>query len=254
MNITVLISHWPRHVDRFDYFVATVHSLFKYLPGSTAQHSFRYLVCIEQAMPASQQLLNAATAYCRHRHINMVFNVTAAGVGKSLNTMLERVETPYVLYFQDDFELMQPLPLDYDVDVLESDNAYSLIRYAAHERTLASARTIQIGPTHTLLLRVLDPEAFYYWSFNPFLARADALQRFFGPFSNQRNAEGLMNRKLRVTNARHRILVRGPGTTKGDDCLVRHIGEKTSMLEKFNDVQLHRQFGDQIPSRQPENK
>lgn len=254
MNITVLISHWPRHVDRFDYFVATVHSLFKYLPDSTAEHSFRYLVYIEQSMSASQQLLNAVTSYCRHRHIDVVLNVTAAGVGKSLNTMLERVETPYVLYFQDDFELMQPLPLDYDVDVLESDNLYSLVRYAAHERTLASARTIQTGPTDALPLRVLDREAFYYWSFNPFLAQTDALRGFFGPFPDQRDAENLMNQKLRAISASHRILVRGPGTIGGDDCLVRHIGEKTSILEKFDDVQLGRQFGDQVPPRRPESK
>lgn len=254
MNITVLISHWPRHVDRFDYFVATVHSLFKYLPASTEQHNFRYLASIEQSMPASQQLLNAVTAYCRHRHISTVLNVTAAGVGKGLNAMLERVETPYVLYFQDDFELTQPLPLDYDVDVLERDNVYSLIRYAAHERTLACARTIQTGPTHNLALRVLDREAFYYWSFNPFLAKTAALRGFFGPFPNQRDAENLMNQKLRAISASHRILVRGPGTIGGDDALVRHIGEKTSILEKFNDVQLGRQFGDQIPPRRPENK
>jgi hypothetical protein len=251
MNITVLLTHWPRHVDRFDYFTRTVNSLYKYLPRSTENHSFRFLAGIEHAMPGSSQLLDAAKLYCRCRHITAKFNTGEAGVGRNLNMLLEAVQTPYVLYFQDDFELTRPLPLDSDIRVLEGDNPYSVVRYAAHERTLKGAEKIQGDP---LLLREIQPGAFYYWSFNPFLAKTDPLRSFFGPFPHERNAENLTNQKLRALPPHHRVLVRGPGPIRPPDCLVHHIGEKTSMIEKFTDEQLHGQFGLQIPPRQGAQK
>ena len=132
MNVTVMISHWPRHVDRFHYFLNTIESLYKFLPQSTKLHHFNIVVGIESQM-ASPHLIDAATSYCVHRKMTVVFNETEPGLGKVMNAMLEHVHTPYVLYFQDDYGLAKPLSLDHDIEVLEGDNPYSLVRYSAHK-------------------------------------------------------------------------------------------------------------------------
>lgn len=247
MNIAVIITHWPRHAARFEYFIRTVQSLYEYLPQSTTAHEFQFYVGMDQE-GAPSLLCQAAQSYCRHRHINVSCGGPVANLGSNLNRLLARVSAPYVLYFQDDFLLTRPLPLDYDVSVLQGDNHYSVIRYAAHARTLESTKDIQLAPIAALPLRHIQPDAFYYWSFNPFLAETEALRTFFGPFPETRDVENCVNRRLRQRPPWRGILVRG------NNDLVQHIGDRTSMIEKFSDAQLHPAFGADIPPRLGDRK
>jgi len=250
-EITLIMTHWTRHVDRFDYLIATVHSLLQQLPSQHRQH---VIVGMEMQAPASPKLRDAASVYCKYRGFEVVENHDAPSIGTLMNLMLERVRTPYVLYFQDDFILPAPLPLDEDLAVLSRDNPYHVIRYSAHSRTMETAKSIPV-PDGMPPLWEIQPDVYYYWSFNPFLANVAGLKDMIGTFPGGRTTEAKVNRLLREREQQQsQILVRGRKGGGGGVLCVMHIGLRTSILEKYEDEFLQRQFGDaMIPPRIPSN-
>lgn len=251
MNISVIITHWPRHIARFEYFVRSIGALMEMLAKSTKIHTFNYIAAIEAQLIASEPLLRAAVNYCRARHIKVVKNFDGPSLGRNINNALKYVEDPYILYTQDDFSFIHPPPIDLDVEYLGTHQEAGVIRYCAHVRTLEGIKRAE-GSCEEDCLWELQPGVFYYWSFNPFIARTDALKTHFAPFPEVRMAETTQNRVLRKKGVKCKVLLRGrlpvpPGAVRD---YTRHIGLRTSMLEKFEESRLQKQFGDDdIPLR-----
>lgn len=236
MKIAVLFTHWPRHSERLEYFIRSVHAARRHLMNFITE--LEWWVTIESA-DAHWRLIQAAVRFCGYWHIKWIGHHGAEpSLGACLNKACDEIEAPYVLYIQDDFMMKAPLPLDADVAWMEAHPDFIAIRYSAHSKTLKDTIYLEGnregGPP---LLRQLDQRAFGAWSYQPVLLRL-SMREILGEFSEDVHSEHRMTCRYRGLSAdqieQAKIAVRGwsaPGFPI--HTYFAHIGTVPCMPKKY---------------------
>lgn len=236
MSITVGITTWPRYVERFEYLCMVVNSLRELLPSST-QQPLEWVVAAERRGVASHDIQVAFEHYCRELGVRLVFNDAEPCLGANMNNLLAACRTDFMLYVQDDFLLRNPLPLDADLKYITDHTDYGLVRYSWLVQQPDQQEPRLNNDEQPL--RLLSPNASYYFSFHPFLCRVAYFTDVVGLFDPVPAAEWEMNVRAKEAAKEKegaKVLARGTGLREPRHYpYFVHIGDRTSMTEKYAD-------------------
>jgi len=237
MKISILLTHWPRYVSRFQYFTQVIGSLKAFLPRSTTQHTFQYFVGLETHECHSEALLNAALNFCDATDVLPLWHEAPPSLAGNFNNAVAYLNTDYFIYVQDDFTLRRELVLDTDIAYMESHKDVGVIRYNAGGSSLASSKVLEGEDLYTL--RELVPDCPYYWSDQPYLMRKSVME-FYGPYPESTRdviQEVAMNKQVKKAvreGNQGRILVRGYAEPRqARHPFFFHVGNESSMTEKI---------------------
>lgn len=248
MSITVAITAWMRYVERLEYLGYVVNSLHDILPHSTS-HGLNWMMGVE-SQGVDSDLQNALLAYCRVREFDVVTNPGEPCLGTNMNCMIDAMDDEFFLYVQDDFRLVNRLPLDDDIRFLRENPDFGMVRYSwAAQRRNQLVRTdynqaedLRHPVTDELIpaaqLREIRSTVSYFYSFHPFLARKSYFTDVVGPYEEIAGAEWEMNVRAKtkaeekVPGSRIAVRGAGPAETPSKKYFL-HIGQKTSMTEKY---------------------
>ena len=163
--------------------------------------------------------------FCKNQGIRVVEHTGAPDLGDNLNFMISKIETEFMLYVQDDWELHTKLHVGPDIRVL--CDGVDMIQYywwPDLPEALGCSFECEGVKYHNL---IPDFQNWYYRD-NPYLARRDAFGRV-GPFDRcdghpWRAEYGYACR----TKGKLRIVGRGDQPYLAEE-LFRHIGSASSM-------------------------
>lgn len=126
--IDVVITTWPNHPKRLEYFRQTLLSMVQGLTAS--RHKLRYLCSAEtQRDPASEWCGDGLAALCADHGVSLHWRHAPASLGANMNAALRPCVTPSRLLVQDDCPLIVPLDLSDGAEIMEAERGISLIRY-----------------------------------------------------------------------------------------------------------------------------
>jgi hypothetical protein len=217
LSIDILITTWPNHPLRFDYFCQTVEGLKKYL--STGKYAAQFMVFAEREKDAGHRWMGTElTAYCRGAGIPLAWKVTPPSLPKLLNEMHGGVASDLRFCMQDDWLLTKPLNLEAAANFLLLSEDVGGIRFWANTQYDG-----QIGP----YLNV-DRRAAWSYGDNPALWH----RRFFdacGPFEEAGEFgthEALMCKKAAEVDLK---ILAAAEMAQDASFYFRHIGDISSL-------------------------
>lgn len=169
-NIDILITTWPNHPLRFEYFCRTVEALKKNLIAPDCLLTW-YAYAEHTGDEKHQWMGGDLWNYCENNGIQLYWNNDQPSLPRLLNRMHRESAADLRLYIQDDWVLLRPLAIAADAGYLLAAQDCAGIRYWANTRYAGSR-----GP----YLRV-DRQAPWAYGDNPALWHRRFFEQY-GPF------------------------------------------------------------------------
>jgi hypothetical protein len=226
-ELTVAFQCWNKTPARYAYFRASLTATRKLIAYSDPA-AVDWLAVAERQGQAPG-LEAQFDDYCSERGVRVLYHGGPPDLGAARNVLFAAVQTPYVLYTQDDLMPVQPLDVADGVRLLHH-NVCDRVHY----------RWAELGPGHTKVGPVFRPQHAHaqYRRFAPdsdwmytdwvYLARLVDMQRL-GPFIHHdlcnvaTDSEVDMARRVRAAGLR----VFGYGDGRWAGTYVRHIGAES---------------------------
>jgi hypothetical protein len=217
MTIDVLLTTWPNHPLRMNYFCRTVEALRENL--SAGGHPLRYRAFAERERDARHRWMGKELeAFCRANEIQLDWKPAPANLGRLLNLIYGSSESDLRLYIQDDWLLEVPLDIGAAADHLLARDDCGGIRFWANTRFSGVD-----GPW-----LAVDRNADWAYGDNPALWHRRFFDRY-GPFEEGGGFgthECSMNLSVRTGPLK---ILTVPEMAKDASHYFRHIGEISSL-------------------------
>lgn len=215
-HVDVILTTWARFESRVRYLRAALESLRLRL--KTSDCVLHYVIGAE-GLDAPYQ--NDVRKLCSEYGATLVVNNGPPNLGRNLNNLHSNTSSPWVLYVQDDFVLMEDFDLDYDVAVMKQHKGIDMIRYEWRKISRSNLKQAKEDAT----IWYLSPSEPRFYSDNPHLRRRSWMDRT-GLYITTDNAacENGMNSKAKSLRM---------GVFLKKERLFRHGGLETVMWEKW---------------------
>jgi len=130
-DLTVVVTTWPSHPRRVDYFCQSVDAFAIELAKNGLKA--RWIVSAETELPADSRFCrDELQTACDARNLTLLWRACKADLASNLNECIARVETELWFYLQDDWLVRRRLPLNAACDLLRRDDAFGGVRFWAN--------------------------------------------------------------------------------------------------------------------------
>ncbi len=126
MDVEVAMTAWTNSVARLGYFEASLQAQAEKLTTGTRIRQ-KTLVCSEALSDMCNRVpcdMIAAANGCR-----VYYHNNPPEIGRNHNFLLSKLTADYTMFIEDDFLLLKPLDLSDDIDFLEANPDFVMVRY-----------------------------------------------------------------------------------------------------------------------------
>ena len=128
MSVDVVITTWPNHPKRLEYFRDCLRLLRERLTAS--RHEMHWHCTSESMQCADAEWCGAdLQAICDDDGIALSWRTWEPGLGENMNAALRLGESPMILLVQDDCHITEPLDLSPGIDFMDATADVDLLRY-----------------------------------------------------------------------------------------------------------------------------
>ena len=222
-SVDILITTWPRYIERNQYLERVVRSLRENLIVKNIKT--RWVISSENdnvELKNKKDLQRIADQY----EFELLFHGGLPNLGANLNFAHKHLNGDFILYVQDDFQCTEKIDISIDIDFFKKYPKYKLIRY--YWRGGTKPRSF-LCDTHFSLSK----KCRNYYSDNPHIKTKD-YHSIIGNYVTTDNSrcEHDMNSKSKKSTV-ELALRRDPIYPEKPRTRFVHVGHKSSMTEKW---------------------
>ena len=195
-EITLVITTWPNHPKRWEYFMFCIPKVLQEVTASG--HKINYAVLSESEHdPLHNWYGEHLKEFCQANDLPLTFRQGPPHLGKMMNAAMKASKTKYTMIVQDDWFLEHPCDLSPGIQHMEDHPEIDTIRYSWP----GEARVTVCGEFHGW--RKLDPAGSWPYGDDPHIKR-DTFVKRFGPYLEHGQhgiSEGAMGYVMRDNKA-----------------------------------------------------
>lgn len=218
-KVTILITTWPRYIERVRYLDEVLKSIKINITDNNSNKNieFEKLILTETE---NSLYVDDVEELSKDYGYTLIRHEDKPNIGANLNLGNKTATGDYIIYFQDDFTCTSPLDITKDILFFKEHPDYKLIRYYRYNKHVYLPDPIQSNYYE------IPKDTGNYYSDNPHIKTKD-FHTIVGGYNTEDNSKGekMMNNRSKKSSIKLAL--------RGQSPLVKHIGGKTSMTEKW---------------------
>jgi len=218
MDLTILITTWPRYLERIEYLKQTLESLKKV---NTTNLKVEKVISSEVE---NSIYLNDLKKLTKEYDYSLLLHKEKPNIGSNLNFANSKINGSFILYIQDDFICNDSLNIIDDIKFLKRHTDYGLLRYYRYHKNRYSNNEIEKGYFEVL------KDVNNYYSDNPHL-KTKWFHNVVGIYGTKDNSQSEHHMNFCAKKSPIKIAMK-----VNEDPIkpfFTHIGRTSSMTEKW---------------------